>query len=940
MLFTINGPANVTFRKISNTNSLLKAASLLLFFLGCITVTDAQSPLISKKNKPAIDSMAIVTWANPGTELQISSNGKYFLYNIENQPVNSQTLVIQATAGSWKKEFPGAAAAFFTNNSKQVIFFRGDTLYQWRLGAGTDNYVPGVSGFKKYQAHNHEWLAYTLNSPGGELVLRNLETGNERRFNNTLDYTFIDKGNGLLLKQQHDTAASGLKWINLKDNSITVVWWSDSPGTTLNSYVTDNSGTQLLLLVQQDNGAGKENAIWYFKPGMSRAMPQVTNATRGIQPGYTIQAASPRFSEDGQYTLFTLAPPPAPKPKPGAVKVDVWNYRDPLLQCTQLFTDPESYTAAIGLNNDTVICLEQEYEKIITYPIRGGYVVVKHEIPNDRYWESDSSKYQATYWLVSLKDGSRKQLNGKGSYQFYYFSPSGNYLVYYDAEAADYFSYNLHTGKTVNISAAVPDGLLNMQFDYTRKSANNKLSFPAVPVDIAGWLKDDAGLLVYDNYDIWKLDLTGDRPAVNITNGYGQANHIKFRLVYETDFWYKEILHDGKDPLLLTAFNPATKENGFYHARLKKKGNPRQLTMGPYTYFCYIGKQVTVDHEYDPGMKPLKAANANTWIVKRQSAVEAPNYWVTKDFKHYRPLTNLQPQKAYNWLTAELVSWQQLDGTMSQGVLYKPENFDPGKKYPVLFNYYQQLSGRLYQFPRAGFTGSNINVPWFVSRGYLVFTPDIYYTPGDPGKSVYNTMVSAAQWLAKLPYVDAAHMGINGHSTGGGETNYLVSHTGIFAAALEGAGVADNISAALQLSGIRGTIRGSRLRAHEYSLGGTPWQLPAHYIDNSPVMLANKITTPLLILHCMNDTAVPWEQAVELFVALRRLNKKVWMLQYDNGSHSLWGQDAVDFTIRITQFFDHYLKGTPAPVWMTRGIPAKLKGVITGYELDESGVQP
>jgi dipeptidyl aminopeptidase/acylaminoacyl peptidase len=275
---------------------------------------------------------------------------------------------------------------------------------------------------------------------------------------------------------------------------------------------------------------------------------------------------------------------------------------------------------------------------------------------------------------------------------------------------------------------------------------------------------------------------------------------------------------------------------------------------------------------------------------------------------------------------------------MSQGALYKPEDFDSTKKYPVLFNYYQQLAARVYQYPEPSFTQHNINIPWFVSRGYLVFTPDIYYKVGKPGEGEYNTLVGAAQYLATLPYVDGARMVINGHSTGGFETNYLVLHTNVFAAALAGAGGADEVSCALQLSGIRGTNRGSRLGAHEPKHQSLPWLDPKNWLDYSPIMHVDKVITPLLLMHNMDDTAVPWEQSVEFFLGLRRENKKVWMLQYDGGGHTVpYGRDAIDFTKRITQFFDHYLKGAPPPRWMTQGRPASLKGIDDRFELDYKG---
>jgi dipeptidyl aminopeptidase/acylaminoacyl peptidase len=289
---------------------------------------------------------------------------------------------------------------------------------------------------------------------------------------------------------------------------------------------------------------------------------------------------------------------------------------------------------------------------------------------------------------------------------------------------------------------------------------------------------------------------------------------------------------------------------------------------------------------------------------------------------------------------------------MSQGILYKPENFDPRKKYPIIFNYYEKLSHNLYQFISPAFTNNNINIPWFVSNGYLVFLPDIHFKIGKlTGKPVgewtYNAVVSAAEYLAKRPYVDRNKMAIQGHSFGGMQTAYLATHTSRFKAAAEAAGATDPISEYLMLVPFM-TARTPTLMEHyskqrpieiEHMLfGATPWERPDLYRKNSAVLNADKNSTPLLIMHNMRDNQVQWRQGVELYMALRRLRKKAWMLQYDDGAHSVSRKSAEDYTIRLTQFFDHFLKDTPAPAWMTDGVPAKLKGVELGYELDEKGM--
>jgi hypothetical protein len=88
------------------------------------------------------------------------------------------------------------------------------------------------------------------------------------------------------------------------------------------------------------------------------------------------------------------------------------------------------------------------------------------------------------------------------------------------------------------------------------------------------------------------------------------------------------------------------------------------------------------------------------------------------------------------------------------------------------------------------------------------------------------------------------------------------------------------------------------------------------------------------------DGDVPFPQGVEMFTALRRLGKKAWMLQYDGEDHMVFDAAAADLTVRMKQFFDHYLKGAPPPKWMTEGVPARLKGIDSGLELDTSGKQP
>jgi dipeptidyl aminopeptidase/acylaminoacyl peptidase len=285
---------------------------------------------------------------------------------------------------------------------------------------------------------------------------------------------------------------------------------------------------------------------------------------------------------------------------------------------------------------------------------------------------------------------------------------------------------------------------------------------------------------------------------------------------------------------------------------------------------------------------------------------------------------------------------------VGRGILYKPENFDPTKKYPVLINFYEIISDGLnaYIEPEPVSSGCVINVPTYVSNGYLVFKPDIYQKVGSPGKAAADAVLSGAKHLQTLPYVNGEKMGIQGCSFGGFETNYLVTRSSMFAAACTAAGASNFVGNYGDIHGQnREQPRGATsqqgiFETGQYRIGKNIWEGLDLYIEHSAVLRADKITTPMLIMHTNIDGAVPFAQAVDFFTALRRLGKTAWMLEYEDGNHGVHGLSADDFGIRMGQFFDYYLKDALPPKWMTQGVPAAMKGIDSGLQLDTSGRKP
>lgn len=206
--------------------------------------------------------------------------------------------------------------------------------------------------------------------------------------------------------------------------------------------------------------------------------------------------------------------------------------------------------------------------------------------------------------------------------------------------------------------------------------------------------------------------------------------------------------------------------------------------------------------------------------------------------------------------------------------------------------------------------------------------------------SVYNSVVSGINNMKKFTWVDGTKIGVLGHSFGAYQVNCLVTKTNVFAAAVSCSGISDLISHYGAIDGW-GDSQEYDDELGQLRVGTTPWKNRETYIKNSPIFFADKITTPVLFMHNSGDRRVPWQQSMELFLAMRRLNEKAWLLNYEGEDHFInKKEDQLDFTIRLSQFFDHYLKGKPAPVWMTQQIHNRNDFMGPGLQLDTSKIAP
>ncbi|MFW6276882.1 MAG: prolyl oligopeptidase family serine peptidase, partial [Bacteroidota bacterium] len=492
-------------------------------------------------------------------------------------------------------------------------------------------------------------------------------------------------------------------------------------------------------------------------------------------------------------------------------------------------------------------------------------------------------------YSVDIRNAERKKIAEAVQHSIHA-SPFGKYIIYFKEK--DWHIYDNESGQTRNLTDKMAEPFWDVDHDI-----------PALPgsYGIGGWYEDDSHLILYDKFDIWKVDpATGE--FQNLTNGYGRENNIQLRLINEDRdrHYYK-----GEEKLIVNAYHDKLKYTALYKIDLSTGELTKKLQDNK--RYAFRGK----------------AKDADVVLITRESFDEFPDIRVTDmSLENPKKITNLGIQlDDYIWGKTELIDWQTAAGDTLQGYIIKPDNYKEGRRYPVMIYFYEKFSQRMYNFPQPK-VNHRPDYPMYLGEGYVIFLPDIKYGTGNPGYDATDALVSGSQKLIDLGIADPEAIGLQGHSWAGYQSAFVITQTDMFAAVVSGAPVGNMTSA---YSGIRlgtGLARQFQYELFQSRIGGTLWNSLDNYIRNSPVFLADKINTPMMIMFGNEDDAVPYEQGIELFLAMRRLNKNVIMLEYENEPHHLHKySNRMDYSYRMKQYFDHFLLGKPAPSWMKEGEP-------------------
>jgi dipeptidyl aminopeptidase/acylaminoacyl peptidase len=738
---------------------------------------------------------------------------------------------------------------------------------------------------------------------GVDLVVRDLTTGVNMTFGNVAEFEWMDEGALLAFTIDAETkAGNGVKTYDpasgvlktLESDTSTykgLVWREDADELAVFRVRTDDNWEDETHVIAHWAGlAGKAPTRHEFDPASMTGFPA---ATRIVD----FRALS--WTNDGKYVLFGVQEWVA-KEKPDSAKngdepekpgVEIWHARDvdilPEQKVRAQRDRQQNYLTAWDPKANRFVEIGNDLTEQATVARASSQVLAMDQTPYER--ERMFGPVYNDVYVVNMDNGERTRVKERAEQLFGVpqISPTGKYVLYLEND--HYWVYDIAKKTHTNITRDVQTSFIDSEDDHTVAQKP--------PHGVGAWTPDDRAILLYDKFDVWEIAPDGSR-ATRLTDGTAdEVRHRLVRLDFDEDFI------DPSQPTYVALYGEKTKKYGY--GRLQR------------------GKPVTRDVWMDASVTRIaKADDADVFAYTVGTFSDAPNYFVGgPDLSGARQVTELNPfQGDFAWGRTELVDFANKQGQPLQASLHYPANYEPGRKYPMIVYIYEIRSNAIHQYYAPSERNAYNPTNW-TQQGYFVLQPDIVYRDRDPGLSAVDAIEPAVDRMIATGMIDETKVGLIGHSWGGYQTAFVSTVSKKFAAGVAGAPLTELASMYLSVYWNSG---GTDARIFEISQGRMevpPWKDLDAYTRNSAVWNIEKMETPLLVTFGDKDGAVDWHQGIVMYNAARRENKDLVMLVYEGENHGLAQKpNQIDYQRRVMEWFNHYLKGDPAPDWIQTGV--------------------
>jgi dipeptidyl aminopeptidase/acylaminoacyl peptidase len=757
------------------------------------------------------------------------------------------------------------------------------------------------------------WRAHPIDATkrdAADLLVRDLATGMSQTFGNIGAFAWSERG-GALLAMTIETDGHAGNGVHLFDGGTGRLTTLAASADRYLGLTWRRQGDDLAVLRTRVSTAFKDTTHLLLAWSNLLAPDPVRrtldpDSSAGIPGAMRIsEARPPEWSRDGTQLTFGLRPrTPAAAARDSATSrdkasdVQVWHARDVRPIPQQRAQDQQdlrrTLLAVWHPSGQRVVTVGSDLTGTASASDRAVYAV--EQLTTAYPFGAMFGRRRVDVDVVHLATGARWRAL-EGARYFAGASPSGRRLAFF--RDGRWLAYDADTRREITLGNAAGDAFVDTDDDHPTDQPGHR--------GLGGWSSDERWLLAYTKYDVWRLAVDGSS-STRLTNG--EADRLVHRIVRLDP---RESTVDLTKPVYLAISGEWSKQTGF--ARLTGD-RVEHLVLGDYATGAL-----------------MKADSAAVMAFTRMRFDTPPNWFVASpDLREPRQVSATNADFGqYAWGKGELVEFTSDSGRRLQGALYYPANYDPSRKYPMIVNTYELLSGAIHQFITPSERTYYNRTVW-TAQGYFVFTPDIVFRPGDPGRSYLECLVPAVRSVIAKGVVDSSRVGLIGHSWGGYEATYVPTQTTLFATSIAGAPITNFLSFAGAFHWAPGFPEFDHWETGQARMVKPPWEDLEGHLRNSPAAHVANLQRPMLMMFGDADGTVDWHQGVEFYNFARRAGKDDFvMLVYPGEDHGLRKKEnQIDYHRRILEWFGHYLKSEPAPEWMRRGVTWQERKAVAG----------